>query len=221
MKLHLHPIQRKLLYIADKINYKEDGLRNIGRKIGVSHPQKIVHHLNQLEAKKLIKINRDTGEIERLIQIEEPESDVINIPIYGFADCGNATVIAEQKTEKYLQVSKNFYNGSHLFAIHAVGQSMNKKINNGDFVIINPDDKNYQNDDIVLVVIDDCATIKKYKEINANKIGLYPDSSDKNFQPIFITPGDKTVINGKVIDVLPGDELALEEELIYEPVDDM
>ena len=224
--MKLHPIQKKLLYIAKQINYKHDSLRSIGKKIGVSHPQKVAHHIKQLEQKKLIKIDQ-TGKIKRLIEIEDPVSEMINIPVYGFADCGNANTIAEQKTENYLQVSKKLYNNHDLFAIRAIGLSMNdadvngKKINEGDYVIVNPMDKNYHNGDIVLAVIDDCATIKKYKEINNNMVGLYPDSRDNSYQPIFITPEDKSIINGKIIDVFPGDELTHNEEIIYEPINDM
>ena len=62
----MHQIQQKILTFVDKINLKRDGLRQIGRLVGEPHPFKISYHLNKLEEKGLIKIDRKSGEIKRI-----------------------------------------------------------------------------------------------------------------------------------------------------------
>ena len=94
-----------------------------------------------------------------------------------------------------------------IFAIKVSGTSMNqskingKKVENGDYVLVDPDYKNYNDNDKVLVVIDGLATVKTFKKIDAETIGLFPESIDKTHQPIYLTPDDNFIVNGKVVDV--------------------
>jgi hypothetical protein len=44
----MHKIQQNILRIADQINLKRDGLRQIGRLIDEPHPFKVSYHLGQL-----------------------------------------------------------------------------------------------------------------------------------------------------------------------------
>ena len=78
----------------------------------------------------------------------------------------------------------------------------NKKINDGDYIIINADYKDFTSGDKVLVVIDGLATVKTYKKIDDQTIGLFPESTNKEHKPIYLTPEDNFIINGKVVDVL-------------------
>jgi len=61
----MHQIQQKILNFADELNLKRDGLRQIGRLIGESHPFKVSYHLKKLEESGFIKIDKKTGEIKR------------------------------------------------------------------------------------------------------------------------------------------------------------
>ncbi|MDP3964629.1 MAG: S24 family peptidase, partial [bacterium] len=88
------------------------------------------------------------------------------------------------------------------------GTSMNKaKVNgktiqSGDFILVDAHTKEFRNGDRVLVVIDGLATVKTYRSLDGKMIALLPESTDKIHKPIFLTPEDNFVINGRVIDVL-------------------
>lgn len=54
----MHDTQIKILQLAKNTNISNLTLRKIGELIGVEHPQKIQHHLTQLERKGLLQ-NRE------------------------------------------------------------------------------------------------------------------------------------------------------------------
>lgn len=203
----MHAIQAKLLQNAHKINMQQMTLREIAQLVGESHPQKISHHMNQLEKKGFISINKKTGvvTVERREEDEE-NSLLISIPVLGHANCGPAAVFAEENFEGYIQVSKRLLqNVKNYFAIRAIGKSMNKaringKINveEGDYVIIDADNKNPSNGDYVLSVIDGVANIKRlFWDQKNNQIALMSESTEK-IPPIYVHPSDKYLINGVV-----------------------
>ena len=132
----------------------------------------------------------------------------IEIPVFGAASAGAATMFADQYVEGYLRVSKRLVKDHNVFAVQISGTSMNrakvngKLIQNGDFVLVDAEAKEYRNGDRVLVVIDGLATVKTYRSQDGKTIALLPESTDKRHQPIFLTPEDNFVINGRVVDVL-------------------
>jgi repressor LexA len=101
-------------------------------------------------------------------------------------------------------------NKRNLFAIRAVGASMNqanvdnKNIEDGDFVIIDPSDKDYRSNDYVLTIIDDCANIKRLSiNKSAGQIALLSEST-YNYPPIIIAEDEtaRFLINGKAVQVI-------------------
>ena len=77
-----------------------------------------------------------------------------------------------------------------------------KKIENGDYVIVDVDDKNVKNGDIVLSIIDGMANIKRlFVDHENNQVVLMADST-KEFPPIYIHADDDFMVNGKVIQVI-------------------
>lgn len=134
-----------------------------------------------------------------------PES--IKIPLVGAANCGPATIFAEQNIEGYLKVPLSEVNRrSGIFALRAEGNSMNKarvkgkKIESGDFVIVDYQDKSAKNGDYVLSIIDGMANIKKLS-IEKGEMKLVSESTE-DFKPIYIQSSDNYAINGKIIDVI-------------------
>ena len=61
----MHEIQQKLLKLAREKNLGQYTLREIGSFIGERSPQKVKHHLQQLEKHGLITINKTKGIIEK------------------------------------------------------------------------------------------------------------------------------------------------------------
>ena len=60
----------------------------------------------------------------------------------------------------------------------------------------------YEDGDAVVAVIDGCATVKNIKKDNEMVI-LYPQSSNPIHKPIYLDANGDSMINGKVIKVLP------------------
>jgi len=162
-------------------------------------------YLNSLEEKGFIKKASRRRGIETRDQVRKRFA---NIPILGLASAGSPTVFAEQNIEGYLKISKKLTRNRKVFAVRIVGDSMNlisvngKRIREGDFVLIDSTIRNFNNGDNVLVVIDGLATIKKFRKIDNKIIGLFPSSTNEKHKPIYLTPEDNFIINGKVIDVL-------------------
>ncbi|MEP7162722.1 MAG: transcriptional repressor LexA [Candidatus Moraniibacteriota bacterium] len=162
-------------------------------------------YLNALEKKGYIeRTSEDRGILLKGISSEA----FVQIPVFGAASAGAATMFAEQYVEGYLRVSKNIVKERNVFAVQVSGTSMNKaKVNgktieNGDFVLVNAEAKEFRSGDRVLVVIDGLATVKTYRSVDGHTIALLPESTDKKHKPIFLTKDDNFVINGKVINVL-------------------
>lgn len=163
-------------------------------------------YLNELEEKGYIERTSE----DRGIRLKGVTSEsFLDVPVFGMANAGAATMFADQYIEGYLKVSKKIVrNARSVFAIQVSGTSMNKArvngktIQNGDFILVDSSWRHYDNGDKVLVAIDGLATVKTYRTINGKNIVLLPESSDKKHKPIFLTEDDDFVINGKVIDVL-------------------
>jgi SOS regulatory protein LexA len=165
-------------------------------------------YLNELEAKGYIeRTSEDRGITLKGVTSES----FVDVPVFGMASAGAATMFADQYIEGYLKVSKRIVSTqakSRVFAIQISGTSMNKaKVNgktiqNGDFILVDTSWNHYDNGDKVLVAIDGMATVKTYRTIDGKNIVLLPESSDSKHKPIFLTEEDNFIINGKVIDVL-------------------
>lgn len=77
-----------------------------------------------------------------------------------------------------------------------------KRIEDGDYVIVNSNDKDVKTGDVVLVIIDNKGSIKRFKDDRANgQIVLMADSS-YDYEPIYLHPDDDFSINGKVVAVI-------------------
>lgn len=162
-------------------------------------------YLNALEEKGYIERTSE----DRGILLKGVTSDsFVQIPVFGSASAGAAAMFADQYVEGYLRVSKRLVKDRNIFAVQVNGTSMNKAtvngktIENGDFVLVNSDVKEFKNGDKVLVVIDGLATVKTYRTVNGKTIALLPESRDPRHKPIFLTPDDNFVINGLVVNVL-------------------
>lgn len=216
----VHSIQEKLLRLSKSKNLATLSLREMAKFIGAPNesPQKIKHHLLQLQKKGFLSIDRGKGVMNRTSL--EPDwakgllkkaSRLFSIPIIGTANCGPATLFAEQNYQGFLRISSKLIGRSKpsgLYAVKADGASMNRadidgrKIEDGDFVIIDSRDRSVVGGNVVLAVIDDRATIKRFIDDRANgQIVLVADSSF-DYAPIYLHPKDDFIISGKAIAVI-------------------
>ena len=206
----MHKIQIKILDLANRTNIGSLTLRELGRKIGEEHPQKVKHHLNQLLKKGFLKEDKNKKIVTK-IDDENSKSLLYSIPILGYANCGQALANAEESPEGYLLISRSAlpsYHPGNYFAIKAIGNSMNdadingETLNDGDYAIIEKAQHNpntYDNK-YVLSVIDGMANIKKFKKDDKNKQVLLISESKSDYPPIVISGEDfqNYFINGEV-----------------------
>lgn len=216
----MHPIQEELLKLSRKENLAKLSLREMAKHIGMpgESPQKIKHHLLQLQKKGFLTINRVKGMMGRTSStpgwakgLLGKASHLFSIPIIGTANCGPAMIFAEKNFQGFLRISSKLIKRSRpdgLYAIKADGSSMNraeidgKCIENGDYVVIDSNYKDVRNRDVVLVIIDNTATIKRFIDDRENgQIVLRADSSF-DYEPIYLHADDDFTINGKVIQVI-------------------
>ncbi len=196
------------------MNLGSVGLRKLGQLIGETHPQKVKHHLEQLEKKGLVLINSKSGEIKPAKATTKASSGLFTLPILGTANCGPADIFAEENFEGYLKLSPATIGrrkAEGLFVIKAVGDSMNRAtsvaggpINNGDYVIIDSTRRTPSNGDYVLSVIDETANLKRfYRNGKAREIALVSEST-LPIEPIYIDVSDANnyLVNGQVIKVI-------------------
>lgn len=207
--LRMHPIQERLLKLIDQQNFGKLTLRQIGELINEKLPQKVKHHLEQLEQKGFIGVDKANGQICRISTSSESSDLFISIPIIGFANCGPASLYADQNIEGYLKISKRLISKQKdVFAIRAQGHSLNranikgKCIEPGDFVLIDCKQLCPRDGDYILSIIDGMANIKRYCKDDKNARIVLVSESTQNYTPIFIHEEDNFVINGKVIEVV-------------------
>ncbi len=179
-----------LTYIKTRIN--EDGypptVREIGSEFGFS--EKAAHdHLSALEKKKYIK--RVPGK-PRAITV--PGRDIKEVPIVGRVAAGTP-LFASENLDGVLPVPARLVNNQDCFALRIIGDSMSGAgILEGDFVIIKkqPDP---EPGDIVLALIEDEATVKRFF-IEGEQIRLVPENPSHKTRIINI---DDVQILGKVV----------------------
>jgi len=211
----MHELQKRILHLANHRNLGELTLRAIGELVGEKSAQKIKHHLSQLEKRGLIRVDRTTRLIERTrggqVAGLLKSAELLSIPIVGSANAGPATIFADENIEGYLRISSTFLGNKSkrkLFALKVIGGSMNratvenKRIEDGDYVIVDSDTRNPKDGDIVLSVIDGMANIKRLHSDRRHQQIVLVSDSNSDFPPIYIHPDDDFVINGKVIQVV-------------------
>lgn len=206
----MHTVQQKIMNLFSNTDTLDLRLREIGRIISVIHPQTVKYHLLDLARRGLIKIDLENKKLILIDHSAIENGSLLTLPIYGSANCGAASVYAENSIEGFLKVSKNILKGppENLFVLKATGNSMDRAAINGrniedtDFIIV---DKNYvdpQNNDYVVSVIDGCANVKKFLRDQENEQIILFSESSQNFPPIYIHENDSYQIAGKVVQVI-------------------
>lgn len=210
----MHETQQKILRLCQTQDISKMSYGQIGAAIGVSHPQKVKHHLEQLKKKKLIDVSgiRNVVSLTKA-QLKAPDV-IINVPILGEANAGKATLIAEEIVHGYLSLSKSILKKySNIFALKVVGNSMNNAkgmhptgIQNGDYVIVDSNNKYPHDGDYVVSIIEGCANIKRfYRDEENERIVLLSESKDREeYPPIFVHQNDfiSYLVSGVVIQVV-------------------
>ncbi len=165
-------------------------VREIAAAVGLRSTSSVQYNLNILEEAGLIK--RDAN-LKRTIRLAGGAENIRHVPVIGTVTAG-VPILATQQIEEYVAISG--VTGDELFALHVKGDSMiNAGILNGDIVIVNQTPV-AENGEIVVALIDDEATVKRFYQEN-DYIRLQPENDE--YPPIIV---DNCTILGKVITLI-------------------
>lgn len=175
-------------------------LREIGKKFGISSTFGVKRHLDALVKKGYLNIE---GSLSRGISVlnnnREDENLFRKIPVIGRVAAGSP-ILAVENIEGSIVVDPTLMKKNEdCFALKIKGDSMiNAGIFEGDIVIVSPKKEAF-NGEIIVAMIDDEATVKKFEKKN-NKIRLLPEND--NYAPIEVEDTKEFAIIGKVIGVV-------------------
>lgn len=203
----MHQIQEQLLNLLEIENLSGMSLREIGAHIGENSAQKIKHHLTQLSKRGFITYAPKQKIIRKNPKVSK--DGFISIPIVGGANCGPATIFAEENIQGHLKISKGLLpTGNKLFILRAGGDSLNraqingKNIEDGDFVVVDSAQRTPQFGTYIVAIIDDLANIKRFISDPPNKRIILKSESTSEYLPIYIHENDECEISGTVVDVI-------------------
>jgi repressor LexA len=177
--------------------------REIGTQFGIASTFGVKRHIDALIKKGFLNMSENTS---RTISITESLSspkqnnnaNTIEIPIIGRVAAGQP-ILAEENIEGTFNIQESLIHGkADCFALKVKGDSMiNAGIFEGDVVIINPQ-KDANNGEIIVAMLENEATLKRFERKNGN-ISLIPEN-DK-YSPIAINKSDNFSIIGKALGV--------------------
>ena len=166
-------------------------VREIGEAVGLKSPSTVHFHLKHLEEAGVIEKGAGKG---RAIALTTPEVPEDRVPIVGNVAAGSP-ILAEECIEDYLIFDTGGRSGEY-FALRVRGESMlNAGILPGDLVIVHRQ-ATCSNGEIVVAMIEDEATVKRFSRQNGH-IWLLPEN--EAYSPI---DGTYAQILGKVAAVV-------------------
>lgn len=164
-------------------------VREICEQVGIRSTSTVHYYLKVLEDEGLIL--KDPLK-KRTIKL--PMSSM-TVPLLGTVTAGQP-ITAIEEIEEYIPVANLPGNSSDYFALHVRGESMRDAgILNGDIVIVRKT-RSCQNGDIVVALIEDEATVKRFFR-EKDHFRLQPENPD--FEPIRVR---ELTILGKVAALL-------------------
>ncbi len=178
--------------------------REIGNHFNIKSTFGVKRHLDALIKKGYINIdsksNRSISLTDKASSIfnQIKENNTIEIPVLGRVAAGYP-VFAEENIEGTLFIDSGLIKGNgKLFGLKVRGDSMiDDGIFEGDTVIVKSQ-SNANNNDIIIAMIDNDTTVKRYMNKNS-KIELIP--ANKNYNRIEVSNKNEFSILGKVVGV--------------------
>ena len=173
-------------------------LREIASHFGLKGPKSPYKTLSILERKGYIeKVPRGSRAIEVLGSLQAL-GQAISLPIVGRVRAGEP-ILALENIEGYINFDRSMVSSEDVFLLRVQGDSMiEAHIQDGDFALVKPQ-KDAENGEIVVALIEDEATIKRIFK-KRDLIRLEP--ANPKMEPIVVRKGEKKVaIVGKVIGI--------------------
>ena len=173
-------------------------LREIASYFGLKGPKGPQKTLHILERKGYIRKTPGGSRAIEIIGAPISKVGILSLPIVGKVTAGDP-ILAIENIEGYINFDRNLVSSEDVFLLRVEGDSMiEAHIQDGDFAMVKPQ-KNAENGEIVVALIDDEATIKRIFK-KRDLIRLEP--ANPTMEPIVIKKGEKKVtIVGKVIGI--------------------
>ena len=191
--------QEILEYIKETILKKgyPPAVREICEAVNLKSTSSVHSHLETLEENGYIR--RDPTK-PRAIEILDDHfnltrREIANIPLIGSVAAGQP-ILAQENIENYFPVPVDLIPNQEAFILKVKGESMiNAGILDGDHIIV-AQQETADNGDIVVALLDDSATVKRFYRENS-QIRLQPEND--TMEPIYATD---VQILGKVVGLL-------------------
>ena len=170
-------------------------VREICEAVGLSSTSTVHGHLKRLEKKGLIKRDPSKPRALEIAELNQSKKEMINIPIIGKVTAG-LPILATENIEDTFPVPLEYVkHDRELFMLRVTAQSMiNVGINNNDLDIIEKKES-AENGDIVVALIDNEATIKRFFKEN-DHFRLQPEND--TMDPIIV---ENCSILGKLVGI--------------------
>ncbi len=166
-------------------------LREISEHIGTKGTATALLHVEALERKGYIK--RRDGSSRNIVLPDRGNS--VAVPLVGRVKAGPLT-LATEDIEGYYRLDKSWVRGNGWFLLRVDGDSMiGDHILDGDLALIKPQN-NADHGDIVVAMIEDEVTLKRFYREAWGHIRLA--ASNPDFPSYVVLPEDVTII-GKLI----------------------
>lgn len=186
--------QRILDYIENyiEVNGYPPSVREIGQAVDLKSTSTVHGHLNRLEKKGLL--HREAMKPRTIDVTREDKPQMVKLPLLGRVAAG-VPILAEEDAEGYMQLPDSMVGQGDHFILEIRGDSMiTAGIMNGDFVVVKRQ-QTAQNGEIVIAMIDDEATCKRYFK-EPDRIRLQPENP--RMRPFYAR---SVTILGKVVAV--------------------
>lgn len=172
-------------------------LQELGAKMGLSSPATVHKHLQNLEAKGLIKRNWNHSRSLELTS-QQDGGGAVTLPLMGVVAAG-APIEAIENPE-FIGVPPEFVGSKESFALRVRGESMIEDgIHDGDVIIVESRATAERGQTVIALVDGSDATVKRFYPEDDGQVRLQP--ANASMEPM-IFPAEAVKIQGVVIGLL-------------------
>lgn len=177
--------QRILDFIKSEIQTKgyPPSVREIANAVGLKSTSTVHGHLQRLEKRGLL--HRDAMKPRAMEVVGDPNfirNATVAVPVVGHVQAG-VPILAEQNLEDYVSIPEVMLGRGDHFILRVHGDSMiNAGIMDGDYIIV-LQQNHASNGDIIVAMIDDSATVKRFFKEENGTYRLQPENP--TMEPIY------------------------------------
>ena len=166
-------------------------VREICEATGLRSTSTVHAHLKRLERRGMI--TRDSMKPRAIsLPMNIQPTDTVTVPVVGRVTAGTP-ILASENIEEYISIPNVLLGDGEHYILGVRGESMiDAGINDGDFVVVRKQ-QDANNGDIVVAMIDDEATVKRFYRENGH-IRLQPENA--SMSPIL---SKHVTVLGKVV----------------------